>query len=424
MRRSATTLTEGGHSGLPTEAAPANTSLLCRSTRPCFQRSGTGSGSRGGKVRGAHLHSLIRPAASPLTLPTLSPEIPFRLEDRQDFSGPRIADLAEALIRERVLGPRHWKPGMDLLQSITDAVGEWAHRRQRLTGHPINHLDGISLCVAADIEGLEELMESRVCGLRALGLPSESDLPLAALALTIQPDHQRGGALKPWATFLESQHGIAIASSFTGIMNTAVDLISGWGPAFAQMRVELAENNDVEEGITKEQFDEQIPCTAWNTDYRRKDFVKLSEEKGLVGGMGSALLNLCDAVRRPRSHSYMRHGKRRWYCSDYSGDFGEGFPYPPLIFTWSDDVVEGGGFDFVTRTFDDEMECLYNSECSFQPWLYPFVPTAEGNGEGTLRFALECLERVLRVIRALDDLIDYLNRDPVQVTDLRVRVHV
>lgn len=377
--------------------------------------------------RGADARPVRLPAAPALSLPRIAEGIPARFSKPASVGADTLlADLLEALYRERVVQPRHWHPGKELLQVATDGLQEWAHRRGRLGTHPLRHLNFIELHIAADIQRIgdqskEDWYEDpRAQGWYCIGEECPDYAP-AALALDICGPVCPARALKHWTEVLQASFGEEVAESFVGVLNTAIEELEGWGPAYAYQRAhewDDSDEDDEERFLLK--FEREIPAIARTYAYRRAHLLRLASEPGPVGMLGEALVALARVLPIPwrRRKDY----QDRWYwLSNHAGCFG-GFPAPVASLSWSNDPLPDGGFDAVMCLFDDEYNMLQNSESVPFYWLYPFDPKRAGDGPGTLRLALEVLERELRLVRIMDGVLTLLDGPPAEWGEARVRV--
>jgi hypothetical protein len=432
MRLASTTLPPGGHCGFPGGGANPTPS----------PRSGAGRQGRGGALahglrlgqpadRGAHSRLVRLPATASLTLPSLSPEVPTSflrlLGQAKAKEEPNVLpDLLEALYRERIIQPRHWEPGKPLMQVATDGLEEWAHRRRRLTTHPLRELGFIELHIAADIMAIAGQDESDWyecpwdAGWHCID-GSRRDYPPAALGLDNSGQTVPACALKPWAEAIQEEFGEEVARSFVGLLNMAVEDVEGWGPGYAYCRAEEWDDSDEDdEERALEAMKREIPSIAFQYGYRGTHLKQMAEVHGEIGAMGDALIDLARALPGPWKQK-MPNGwleKKHW-TSNHACAFGA-HPTPPLCLGWSNEPIPGGGYDAVMRLFDNEYQMVQQAENIPLFWLYAFDPKREGDGPGTLRFALMCLERQLRLLRAMDEVLLLLDKAPEQRARLTV----
>jgi hypothetical protein len=433
----------GGHCGLqdgPTRHTVPLGSRLGgqRSLRPLADGSGlgkaqgTGSNARPVRLPASPVLGAVR-CAPVLGLPSLADGIPATFSTVPETCEGLVADLLDALYRERVVQPRHWEPGKNLLKVATDGVEEWAHRRGRLGTRPLRALSCLELHIAADIYRIGDQQQGdwycdpRVCGWLAFG-GSVENRPVAAIALDVSGQTAYSRPLKPWAEVLESAFGKEIARSFVGLANTAVEALDGWGPGYAFERSETwdeYEESALEDGEENDEsyrarFKNDLPDYATDYAFKRAHLKQLEAERGAVGILGAALVELARALPAPwRKRIPANYSSQNW-GSNHAHLFGA-HAYPSCAFSWSADTLPGGGYDVVSRIFDDEFEMIQNAETVPFFWLYAFDPQREGNGPGTLGFALEILNRQLRLIRAMDEVLVLLDEDPTHQLRVRAR---
>jgi hypothetical protein len=376
--------------------------------------------------------------ACPLLVPRLQGVKPS-LEMLRDTGERGVYALASALLDEGILVSTDWQ-GASVSQSVGYGLTRWIDEQFDTNRQHLN----LNVEITDDIKNVDISLYAYYYNEKSWREYHEhlSASPIAGIFLTVKTHDMYCYNLAPWVRTVEHYAGKTAAKNLMGIINFLSELTGGWHIARAHGRLSnWAENDDDDDplragpdpeettegyrammGTWKKAIPEYAHYYKYDADVLRKAITRLERNKGKIGPpfdvqttqkiltIAVSLIEYLDKIEELLEHTAPKKEARYTVWNEYSHvDWVTDLvPYPRHCMTWHED--DPAAYDPICGVYDDDLECLYNSEHTNIIWGQFFnLNEVSLNRIGTLRVAMQILSAQITLTLAFDGLLEILD---------------